>query len=569
MPRPKNSILFDMFNTNESNEIVCNIQSCSNKILSVHTGNLERHLKRLHPDLYANYIEQKRAKTTQNSVQTMLLRTSVNPKNIELAIVELFTKHGRPLHMAEDRAFKILMEPVLSLLGVTVNEHNIMERIIAFSKNIKTEICDDLKGILLSLKIDVATRLDFSVLGINVQYIKDGKIVIKTLAVKELKSRHTAEYLKSIILEVLKEYGVDTRNILSITTDNGSNMIKTVNNLNSDLQLMTNEEVLDNEDDDDVDCQAAINNIESIDFNTSSYQIINIRCGAHTLQLCVNDVLKQQAIKERIENLRDVVKKLRTKKFLNILKNELHKKPIIDCATRWNSTYNMIERLLEMREIVTTLSANNMELFLCSDDWSFANEFVGIFKPICTATMKLQTEQLCYSELYIIIMDITFQIDALPNSEMKTLLKGSLKTRTDKLFDNELFNAAVFLDPRVKVCITSEQKQRAKKFIVSLYKRMNSIEESPADNTAYTILNDMPSTSRASTAKSFSEYLQILDPTTYTPHSSNLANLEPEFSIYEQQSRLPLNGNVIEYWDSQKNNISGIAKIVLAIPSTQ
>ncbi|XP_073816854.1 uncharacterized protein [Musca autumnalis] len=166
-------------------------------------------------------------------------------------------------------------------------------------------------------------------------------------------------------------------------------------------------------------------------------------------------------------------------------------------------------------------------------------------------------------------MDITFQIDALPNSEMKTLLKGSLKTRTDKLFDNELFNAAVFLDPRVKVCITSEQKQRAKKFIVSLYKRMNSIEESPADNTVYTILNDMPSTSRASTAKSFSEYLQILDSTTYTPHSSNLANLEPEFSIYEQQSRLPLNGNVIEYWDSQKNNISGIAKIVLAIPSTQ
>ncbi|XP_073841548.1 uncharacterized protein [Musca autumnalis] len=432
--------------------------------------------------------------------------------------------------MAEDSAFKILMEPVLSTLGIAVNEHNIMERIIVFSRNIKTEISNDLKGILFSLKIDVATRMDFSMLGINVQYIKGGKFNIKTLAVKELKSRHTADYLKSLILEVLSEYGVDARNILSITTDNGSNMLKTVKMLNSDLQLLVDEEVLDDEDDNDVDCQETINNIESIDF-TSPYQIINVRCGAHTLQLCVNDVLKLPAI---------------NKTYLSILKNGLHKKPIIDCATRWNSTYNMVVRLLEMREM-----------------------FVGLFKPIYTATMKLQTEQLCYSELFVIIMDITFQIDALPNTEMKTVLKESLKARTDKLLDNELFNAAVFLDPRIKVCITRDQKQRAKKYIESLYKRINSIEESTAYNTVGTIPDEIPSRSTSSTAKSFSEYLQIIDPTTYASNFSNLRNLESEFSIYERQPRLPLNGNVMEYWDSQKNIISGIANIVLAIPSTQ
>ncbi|XP_073841362.1 uncharacterized protein [Musca autumnalis] len=107
-----------------------------------------------------------------------------------------------------------------------------MERIIAFSKNIKTEISNDLKGILFSLKMDVATRLDLSMLGINVQYIKHGKIVVKTLAIKELRSSHTSEYLKTVILDVLKEFDVDIRNILTITTDNGSNMLKTVRILN-------------------------------------------------------------------------------------------------------------------------------------------------------------------------------------------------------------------------------------------------------------------------------------------------------------------------------------------------
>ncbi|XP_058979032.1 uncharacterized protein LOC131802660 [Musca domestica] len=548
MPRPKNIILLDMFNTNESNEVVCNLQSCKNKILSVHSGNIERHLKRSHPEQYANYIEQKRAMKLQNCVNEVLLGRNVNPRNIELAIVELFTKNGRPLHMAEDRAFKIFMEPVLSLLGITVNEHKIMKRIIAFSTNIKTEISNDLKGTLFSLKIDVANRWDLSMLGINVQYIKNGKIIVKTLAIKELKSSHTGENIKSIILEVLKEYGVDVRNIFTITTDNGSNMLKTVKVLSSEFQMLMEEESQDSEE--EVDCEISIYEIESIDFNISSHHITNNCCGAHTLQLCVNDVLKQPTIKEKTENLRLVVKKLRSKTYMSIFKNGLHKKPIIDCITRWNSTYNMIERLLEIREVVTTLSKDNSKLFISSADWSFASEFVGIFKPIYTATMKLQTEQLCYSELYIVIMDITFQIDALPNTEMKVILKESLKTRMDKLFDNELFNASMYLDPRMKVCMAIEQKTRAQMYIVSLYKQIYSKEDSTTDNKACTILDETPST--------------VL----HAQSSSNIDNFESDLSTYERKSRLPLNANVLEYWDSL-NIISGIANILLEIPSTQ
>ncbi|XP_073818958.1 uncharacterized protein [Musca autumnalis] len=219
----------------------------------------------------------------------------------------------------------------------------------------------------------------------------------------------------------------------------------------------------------------------------------------------------------------------------------------------------MIERCLEMKEIINTLSKDYPDLFLESEEWSFATEFLGLFKPIYNATIKLQSEQLCYSELYIIVMDITFQIDALPDSNMKTLLKESLKIRKDKLLENELFNAAVFLDPRIKVCLTCEQKQRAKNYILSLYKRMNSTEE---HNTSHPILEEAPSPSRPDAAKSFSDYLQIIDPTTEIPSSSNLHNLEADFANYERQSRLPLNENIIAFWNSQKTIISEIANIL-------
>lgn len=92
--------------------------------------------------------------------------------------------------------------------------------------------------------------------------------------------------------------------------------------------------------------------------------------------------------------------------------------------------------------------------------------------------------------------------------------------------------------------------------------------DSTTDNTACTILDETPSTSNACTPKSFSDYLQTLDPTTPTQSSSNIDNFESDLSTYERKSRLPLNANVLEYWDSS-NIISGIANILLAIPSTQ
>lgn len=41
------------------------------------------------------------------------------------------------------------------------------------------------------MKMDAVTRLDRSFLGITIQYIKDTKIVLRTLVLKELREKHT------------------------------------------------------------------------------------------------------------------------------------------------------------------------------------------------------------------------------------------------------------------------------------------------------------------------------------------------------------------------------------------
>ena len=42
----------------------------------------------------------------------------------------------------------------------------------------------------------------------NLQFISDGEIQLRTLAMKELKENHTGFYLKTVLDEVTEQYGI-------------------------------------------------------------------------------------------------------------------------------------------------------------------------------------------------------------------------------------------------------------------------------------------------------------------------------------------------------------------------
>ena len=53
----------------------------------------------------------------------------------------------------------------------------------------------------------------------------------------ELHKRHTAVNLKAEILKFFEEFNINIKQIYSITTDNGANMLKTVELMNSTSDL--------------------------------------------------------------------------------------------------------------------------------------------------------------------------------------------------------------------------------------------------------------------------------------------------------------------------------------------
>ncbi|XP_036327193.1 uncharacterized protein LOC118739793 [Rhagoletis pomonella] len=200
--------------------------------------------------------------------------------------------------------------------------------------------------------------MERSVLGINIQYIKDYKVIVHTIGMIETTKRHTAASLKEEIMKCLNEYGIGIHQIYSNTTDNGANVVK-ASKLLHDMQ----QESLANKD--------AINDVEADHIESQIASVFSVvRCAAHTIQLAAYDVIK--TIEKDLEECRTIVKKLRT---LVRAGNTDISLPFIDNRTR----YAMMESLYRIKEYIENLDKN---MYI---NWSFVKDFFTAFQPILSA----------------------------------------------------------------------------------------------------------------------------------------------------------------------------------------
>jgi len=115
-----------------------------------------------------------------------------------------------------------------------VSSEAMRARIPDYADAVRKHISEELKDRLFCLKIDGMTKYSRSFLGINVQFIKNGEIQVRTLAVKEMFSRHTALNIKQEVVATLDKYNVPIVNILTVKSDSGANIIKVAELLGND-----------------------------------------------------------------------------------------------------------------------------------------------------------------------------------------------------------------------------------------------------------------------------------------------------------------------------------------------
>lgn len=361
----------------ENGKFKCLVEECGQKLSDKSVA--IRHLKSKHPNIVKSIDSAKATKKPE----CIEIKSRIIPTHFWNAILQLMIFNALPFAILKSQGFRYLIKPYIAAfeqagIQCTVDSRNVQHLVRDTANQIKEKISIEVKGKMICLLLDIASRYNHSIFGINIMYWSNGKPCIKTIGMEALKISQTGKNLYGLVKEKLAEFGIDLKQIFSVTTDNGKNLLKMIKLIRKDLAKKNNgssdgmssdesggEEYGDEDDDDNNENAPAydLQNDEIFDpelFNVEYFEdllsnlrnefdcsynslFIGISCAAHGLHLVVKDAINHcDGIKELIEKFRSLAKKLRTPKLRAelIMKNKTM--ALIDVKTRWSSTYNMV-----------------------------------------------------------------------------------------------------------------------------------------------------------------------------------------------------------------------------------
>lgn len=568
-----------------------------------HGANLAKHLSIHHPQEYKNVCDQNESGSSSHSTPLKKSEDTLNILSQEC--VKLVAIHGRPLSLIDDEAF----QKILSLVPVKVenenkkiNSYNIRDQVVKTAYELRTELANELRGKFISLKVDIASISTRGFMGVNLQFIQNGRIILRNIGLIELHQSHTSEYLKEKLLFILTKFRIDTNQIYSITTDNGANMIKMgrlMNVLDDPSPGSSNNTGLTSESDEENDGDININEseiearLEEITNFEYCFGIIRphiciVKCAAHTLQLAVNDACKNPEIQLSFASARRIIKKLRTPTYSMALRAENKNKPILDCPTRWNSTIDMIESLFTLKDIC---SSDPRNLFLPDSTWKILEEIVAALKPAKKLMIKLQSEQLTVGDCYLSWMTCKLETSDL-NTTLANEITSNIENRESMLFNSEAFINAMIMDPRINSTLKIDQQQAAKSQITSLYTRLLKFYdfEKSNDHIDTTEVTDPPDEYESDKENINSVQTKLRDflNTSYMERHDNISTLlqprlggiidecvqkfKEALSVFLEEPLLDCSADILKFWEHKKEkypSLYKVAKIVLATPVTE
>lgn len=345
--------------------------------------NLTSHLQTSHPSVYYEIS------TKKEPPEVKRLQFLQN-------CVEIISVNGRPFSYLRDSGFQAIAEDTLMDLksagcAINLTDHNltqVKEHLEKTSQRVQKKIANETENRPLSLMVDIATRHRRSICGFSVQYVLNGQLKIRSIGMIELLDKHTGKYIAHMIMKRLNEFGICLKQIITITTDNGSNVLKMVRDINDHLKASIEKpqhvNLIDtgiangneNQDADDLiekllcdepeisEEEAYEQLFEEVEYNKDFSTLLNVlseelsspiidiwditgvNCVEHTLQLGIKDALARlsKEFKNVIMLCRRICIFLRLKSTSNAMNavGVEYILPHLENETRWGSMYLMV-----------------------------------------------------------------------------------------------------------------------------------------------------------------------------------------------------------------------------------
>ena len=244
---------------------------------------------------------------------------------------------------------------------------------------------------------------------------------------------HTGANICESIEDIMTNWQLSTDKLVVTTTDNGSNFVAAFNSTGS----------------------------------------TRLSCFGHCLDLAIQKCLGKSEIDRALGSCNTLVaafhrswKKQRDLKAKQIQLGLKEHKLISSVKTRWGSTYNMIERILEQQQAVSAVLAEDRKswhIMPTDAQFSVLEKLAIVLEPLHFLTDALAGEQEVTASAIRPILKHIEDICSLQDEdhpltkEIKSLIIQDLSTRYESAMMSNLLDKCTFLDPRFKADFTVDK----------------------------------------------------------------------------------------------------------------
>ncbi|XP_019399036.1 PREDICTED: zinc finger BED domain-containing protein 4 [Crocodylus porosus] len=225
----------------------------------------------------------------------------------------------------------------------------------------------------------------------------------------------------------------------------------------------------------------------------------SVQCFGHTINLIVNEAIKSQRM---VQNLLSIARKIcervhrsaKAKEKLAELQKEYElpqHQLIQDVPSKWNTSFHMLERLIEQKRAIDEMSieCSFRELISC-DQWEVMQSVCHALKPFEAASREMSTHMSTLSQVIPMIHILNRKIEMLFEETMgiDTMLKSlkeAMVSRLSSTLHDPRYIFATLLDPRYKASLfTEEEAEQYKQDLIRELEIMSSTseDEKPVSN---------------------------------------------------------------------------------------
>ena len=257
--------------------------------------------------------------------------------------------------------------------------------------------------------------------AITIHYVDSNYVLRDTvLSLSSFPHPHSALSISERIRMVCEEYGIQER-IFCVTTDSAANMIKSIKLFNPNCN--------------------------------------HFKCVAHILNLAAKIALKD--FDKYIQKLRNIILSIRRSSSLT-QKLQLscdvcsvkNLKLVLDVETRWNSTFEMIKRALELKNPLLHVCSSHDTLESMNDtEWSIISMIAEILKPLKIVTEELsQSKFPTIGQAYSALIYLQQRWEPFKSDTNFSTTVNSIMEKIVSCFDTQsnFFLLSCILDPRIK-----------------------------------------------------------------------------------------------------------------------